>query len=212
VGNIGRSGVKAGSGAGYAQVASLHGAHLVCPPYRLQGEAPMLGYVVAEGRGAGDLLIARAVERLRAEGIPLAGAVQVNAERDPAYKCDMDLHILSGDTSIRISQDLGKLSRGCRLDPQGLERAVGLVGTALEAGPALLIVNKYGKQEIDGRGFRPLIGEALSRGIPVLTAVNAGNVGAFLEFAEDLAERLPDDVDGIVAWCRTQGAGTRDVA
>lgn len=165
----------------------------------------MLGYVVAEGRGAGDLLIAQVAETLRAQGVPLAGAVQVNAERDPEYKCDMDLHILSGADVVRISQDLGKLSRGCRLDPAGLESAVGLVAAALEDKPALLIVNKYGKQEIDGRGFRPLIGEALANDIPVLTAVNAGNLDAFLEFAEDLGSRLPDSVDGILTWCTDLG-------
>ena len=35
----------------------------------------------------------------------------------------------------------GTLSRGCRLDADGLERAVGLVGAGLERGAALLIVN-----------------------------------------------------------------------
>lgn len=172
----------------------------------------MLGYVVAQGRGAGDVLIAQAAEHMRKAGVPLAGAVQVNAERDPEYKCDMDLHILSGDSVVRISQDLGKLSRGCRLDPAGLESAVGLVAAALEAGPALVIVNKYGKQEIDGRGFRPLIGEAMARGIPVLTAVNAGNLSAFEGFTEGLAEQLPDSVEGILAWCAEQGVLPRDVA
>ena len=164
----------------------------------------MLGYVVAEGRGAGDVLVQRVADKLRTAGVPLAGAVQVNAERDPARKCDMDLHILSGTDVVRISQDLGALSRGCRLDPAGLESAVGLVAAALDRNPALLIANKYGKQEIDGRGFRPLIGEALAREIPVITAVNAGNLDAFLEFAEDLAEPLPADVDGILDWCRAQ--------
>ena len=164
----------------------------------------MLGYVASEGRGAGDLLIQAVAERLRAQAIPLAGAVQVNEERDPDRKCDMDLHLLSGQNIVRISQDLGTLSRGCRLDPAGLERAVGIVSHALDAGAQMLVVNKYGKQEIDGRGFRPLIGEALARGIPVLTAVNASNIDAFLTFAEDLAERLPDDVDAIVEWCLRQ--------
>ena len=51
----------------------------------------MLGYVASEGRGAGDLLIQAVAERLRAQAIPLAGAVQVNEERDPDRKCDMDL-------------------------------------------------------------------------------------------------------------------------
>lgn len=164
----------------------------------------MLGYVVSEGRGEGDRLIREAAERLRAAGLPLAGAVQVNLDRDPARKCDMDLHILSGHDTVRISQDLGRLARGCRLDPEGLERAVGLVAAALAENPALLIVNKFGKQEIDGRGFRPVIGEALAAGIPVLTAVNAGNVEAFEAFAEGFGDRLPADVDRIVDWCLAQ--------
>ena len=39
--------------------------------------------------------------------------------------CQMDLHILTGNNVIRISQNLGTLSSGCRLDPEGLANAVG---------------------------------------------------------------------------------------
>lgn len=166
----------------------------------------MLGYVVADGQGAADLVIREVADRLRAEGVDLAGAVQVNSDPDPARKCEMDLHVLSRGSIVRISQNLGALSQGCRLDPDGLERAVGLVTQALAEGPDLLIVNKYGKQEIDGRGFRPLIGEALAMGIPVLTAVNRGNVDQFLAFAEDLAEVLPGDVQAVFDWCMAQRA------
>ena len=170
----------------------------------------MLGYVVADGRGEADVLIREVAERLRAGGAHLAGAVQVNIDTDPARKCEMDLHILSRDKVVRISQNLGALSRGCRLDPDGLERAVGLVANAMAEGPDLLIVNKYGKQEIDGRGFRPLIGEALAAGIPVLTAVNSGNVGKFLEFAEDMAQALPADAQAVFDWCQSQRALAAD--
>ncbi|KUF10924.1 DUF2478 domain-containing protein [Pseudoponticoccus marisrubri] len=166
----------------------------------------MLGYVTSEGRGRADRLIRDAALRLRAEGLALAGAVQVNLETDPARKCDMDLHILSGPDVVRISQDLGALSRGCRLDPEGLERAVGLVAAALAAGADLLVVNKFGKQELDGRGFRPVIAEALMAGVPVLTAVSPGNVAGFERYAEGMATHLPDDVDAICAWCRAQAA------
>ena len=168
----------------------------------------MLGYVVAEGRGAGDLLIQDVTMRLSAAGLSLAGAVQVNVETDAAHKCLMDLHILSGQDRIRISQNLGRLSQGCRLDPEGLERAVGLVAAALGAGADCLIVNKFGKQEIDGRGFRPLIGDALASGIPVLTAVNENNLDEFLEFAQDMAERLPEDPGLVADWCLSRAAST----
>lgn len=164
----------------------------------------MLGYVVAEGRGAGDARLREASERLRARGVSMAGAVQVNVERDPARKCDMDLHILDGAEVVRISQNLGAHSRGCRLDPEGLERAVGLVAAALERHPAVLIVNKFGKQELQGRGFRPVIGEAIAMGVPVLTCVHDTNLAGFLAFVGDMAERLPDDPDAIAAWCTAQ--------
>ena len=165
----------------------------------------MLGYVVAEGRGAADELLRKLAERLRAEGLPLAGAVQVNEDRGPAYKCHMDLHILSGDDVVRISQDLGSLSRGCRLDPAGLERAVGLVGAALDGGARLLIVNKFGKQELDGRGFCPVIGEALAAGVPVLTAVNAGNLEGFEAWSGGMGERLDATSGALNAWVTRQG-------
>ena len=106
----------------------------------------MLGYIVSESRGAGDVLLGAVAQRLRAQGISLAGAVQVNVERGAGRKCDMELHILSGYDVVRISQNLGALAQGCRLDAHGLERAVGLTSVALQQNPALLIINKFGKQ------------------------------------------------------------------
>ncbi len=162
----------------------------------------MLAYLSAEGSGAADLVLAEVARRLIAAGWPLAGAVQVNRDMAPGQKCQMDLHVLATDRVFRISQDLGALSKGCRLDPAGLEAAVGHAEASLGRGPRLVIVNKFGKQEIDGRGFRPLVGEALGRGIPVLTAVGAGNLAAFERFAGGMATRLPPDAEAAIAWAR----------
>jgi len=162
----------------------------------------MLGFVSPEGRGAADRLLAEIAEQLRGEGARLAGAVQVNVERAPQHRCDMELHVLSGQGVIRISQYLGRDARGCRLDPGGLERAAGLVEAALAQPTDLLIVNKFGKQEAEGRGFRPLIGQALAVGTPVLTAVNPANKAAFLQFSGGIAEEIPAERDAILTWCR----------
>lgn len=162
----------------------------------------MLGYVAAGGRGSSDRLLSSVAERLRADGFPVAGVVQVNTVFDPARPCHMDLHVLSRGEVIRISQNLGVLARGCRLDPSGLETAVGHVERALEAGPRLLIVNKFGKVEADGRGFRPVIGTALAQGVAVLTSVSPGNLAAFEAFADGLAEALPAEEGAILDWCR----------
>ncbi|TVQ00989.1 MAG: DUF2478 domain-containing protein [Roseinatronobacter sp.] len=161
----------------------------------------MLGYVTAEGRGAADKLLAELAESLHARGWPLAGVVQINRETRPDRHCDMDLCVLGHDNTLRISQDLGPHSRGCRLDPVGLENAVGLVEADLDHRPALLIINKFGKSEVEGRGFRAVIGKALSEGIPVLTSVNRNNLDGFLAYSADMAQAIAPSHDALLAWC-----------
>lgn len=161
----------------------------------------MLGYMVSQSQGQGDALLAGVATRLQALGWPLAGAVQMNVTFDPARPCHMDLHVLSGANVVRISQDLGAGATGCRLDAQSLEQAVGLVGAALRAGPRLLILNKFGKQEADGRGFRPLIGEALQIGVPVLTSVSGANRAGFEAFAGGIGVEVAADPEALMAWC-----------
>lgn len=164
----------------------------------------MLGYVIGAQRGAVDALMAEVAARLGAEGWPLAGVVQVNSETGPATRCDMDLQVIALDARVRISQRLGPLARGCRLDPQGLEEAVGLVERALDNAPRLLIINKFGKAELEGRGFRPVIGRALAEGVPVLTAVNAANLEGFEAFSAGMGTALPPDPQAVIDWCRAQ--------
>ena len=162
----------------------------------------MLAWFTTDDRGGADRLLAALAPRLAADGLSVAGVVQVNVERAGRRHPDMTLRVLSGGDAVRISQDLGPEARGCRLDPDGLERAVALVEAALDPRPDLLILNKFGKQESFGRGFRPLIGEALASGIPVLLAVAPTNRAAFLAFAGDLATELPADPDALATWCR----------
>ncbi|MFP4274089.1 MAG: DUF2478 domain-containing protein [Paracoccaceae bacterium] len=166
-----------------------------------EGSAEMrLGYITTEGRGAADRCLAGLAEDLAARGHRVAGAVQINRETRADRRCDMILRLLPSGRELRISQALGAGARGCRLDPGGLEAAVAGVAAALETGPEALILNKFGKQEAEGRGFRPLIGEAVSRGVPVLLAVNLSSLPAFEVFAEGMAERLPCDRAALARW------------
>ena len=168
----------------------------------------MLGYVINTGKGAGDALLAAVAQDLRARGVGIAGVVQTNYVFDPERRCHMDLAVLGRDAVLRISQDRGRHARGCRLDPDGLAQAVAMVERDLDTGaPALLLINKFGKSELDGDGFRDVIAKALMAGVPVLTGVSKGNLAGFLDFAGDLATELPADQARIVAWCMAQATG-----
>ena len=159
-----------------------------------------LGYTIAPGRGETNLLLAEAAERLQKRGVRIVGTVQIDTDRTDGHKCDMDVMVLPKGNVIRISQNLGRAARGCRMNAAALESAVADTEAALVDGADLLLINKFGKHEAEGRGFRGVIAEALARDIPVLAGVNNLNHDAFLEFSEGLAEELPANSAALKAW------------
>ena len=160
--------------------------------------------MLAYSLGAADTLLAEVAIELRARKIAVAGAVQIVGTPDKSGKSRMELRLLPDSECLCISQDLGPLASGCRLDPAALEYAVGQVSAELSQRPALLILNKFGKSEAEGRGFRPLIGEALMNGIPALTCVSTAHLDAFTTFAGDMATCLPPDKQVLLDWCLAQ--------
>jgi nucleoside-triphosphatase THEP1 len=159
-----------------------------------------LAYTMAPGRGDTDLILLQLASLLAARGLRCCGTVQINSERADAGPCDMDVQVLPNGPVLRISQDLGRGSRGCRLNPAALETAVGLVAASLHEGADVLIVNKFGKHEAEGRGFRSLIADALSDGIPVLVGLNTLNLPAFMDFSQGLATGLPCESAALTEW------------
>lgn len=163
-----------------------------------------LAYIGTMGRGEADRLLSGLADRLLGQGLRVAGVVQSNTTCTDDRLCDMDVRVLPDGPVFRISQSLGTGARGCRLDPAALEQAVGHVTQSLSVAqgklPQLVIVNKFGKHESEGRGFRPLIAEAMLAGVPVLTAVNATNREAFRVFSGDMAIFMPGQIDALLDW------------
>ena len=159
-----------------------------------------IAYVMSAEKGDMDRLLHDVGLALLARGTNVCGVVQINSERPCEGLCDMDVQVLPDGPVLRISQDLGSQSKGCRLDPEVLEQAVGLVEARLEAGAECLLINKFGKHEASGRGFRNTIGQALAADVPVVVGLNAMNEEAFNSFTDGLAERLSADKDAILAW------------
>lgn len=165
-----------------------------------------LAALQAPGRGETNRLLADLAAEARARGLRVVGTVQVNQTIAGTHHCDMDVQVLPEGRILRISQSLGTGSRGCRLDPSVLEQAVQMTEAALEAGADLLIVNKFGKHEAEGRGFRDLIAAALMQGVPVIVGLNDLNAEAFAGFAGDVATMLPPDPAALSDWLSARTA------
>ncbi len=163
----------------------------------------MLAAITLDGRGAADRLLFALAGRLRSDGLRLAGAVQENREKPGRDKPDMVLHLLPDMEQRLITQNLGPLAGGCTLDVTALEMVAAEAEQRLN-GADLVIVNKFGKREAEGRGFRDLVGHALQAGIPVLVAVGASAHAPFEAFAGVLVTWLPAEEDALTDWARSR--------
>ena len=151
--------------------------------------------LVYQDRATIDRTLRDLVRDLRARGLRLAGVVQRDVARADRRRCDMILESLSGGEPILISQDRGPHARGCRLVVHELLKAMQMVAAALETAPDVLILNKFGKTEAEGGGFRDLIAKAMELGIPVLVGVPRRNLEAWRDYAGSLGTEIDLDTD-----------------
>lgn len=160
--------------------------------------------VSCEMRGETDRLLTEVADLLQAGGWALAGIVK-DLSHTSAYDngCDMKVRVLPEGPVIEITQNLGRGSDACRLDPGAIATAVSTIESGSLDKADLFILNKFGPEEAVGRGFVSVIGNALEQGVPVLVGVGVGGASreAFDTFAGGLAETLPADPDTIRKWC-----------
>lgn len=134
-------------------------------------------------------------------GCRVRGVLQARGlSNSECYCSDMDLQVIGSDRVFQISQPLGQGSSGCRLHPGALAECSKFLEHQVDDGCDLLILNRFGKDESEGRGFRDLIGHALGAGIPVLTAVRATYRQSFEIFSADLGVELPFHRPAVENW------------
>lgn len=164
--------------------------------------SPITALTYTDSAAADRALRAIAIE-LMERGHRLAGLVQHNQPRPGRSRCDMILEEVASGELIPVSQDRGPSARGCSLDIGQLLYAMEIVRAALASSPDLVILNKFGKTESEGGGFRPAIAEVIETGLPLLIAVPWRNLESWRSFAGGLAaeralDDLPHDPRGLV--------------
>ena len=152
-------------------------------------ERPITALVYTDSAAADAALRAIAVD-LMEQGCRLAGLVQINTPRPGRSRCDMVLENLATGEPLAISQDRGPEARGCALDLGQLLGGMEKVRASLAEQPDAVILNKFGKAEAEGGGFRPLIAEAIEAGLPLLIGVPWRNIESWRHFAGPLAHEI----------------------
>lgn len=161
--------------------------------------APLAAIVYSTGFPI-DELMAEVADALRRAGVRLGGVVQHNNGDCMSGCASMALEDLASGRRFPISEDRGAGAAGCRLDAAGLAAAGAAVSEALSGSVDLVIVNKFGKQEVLGQGLRAEIAAGVLAGLPLLTAVRDDMLAAWSDFAGEDWQRLPPEPDAVTDW------------
>src|SRR5258708_23163924 len=107
---------------------------------------------------------------------------------------------------LHLFQDLGSCSTGCRLDVGQLLDAGQQIARAIDQGADLLIVNRFGRQDREGKGLSYLVERALSADIPVVIAVPSHRFEDWIKFADGMSVKLRCEREVLEAWWQAVSA------
>ncbi|NVN88159.1 MAG: DUF2478 domain-containing protein [Rhodopseudomonas sp.] len=145
-----------------------------------------------------DRVLGDFASELNALGHRAVGLVQFgHREADTPRLSALLLH--SGER-LQLYQDLGPMASGCKLDTGRLLDAGARVASEIDAGADLVIINRFGRQEREGKGLSYLIDRALGADIPVVIAVPSARFADWIKFADGMSVRLRCDRDSLQAW------------
>jgi hypothetical protein len=145
-----------------------------------------------------DLILREFAADLNISGSRAVGLVQTGHHcLDAPQLSAMLVH--TGE-QLHLFQDLGTCAAGCRLDVGQLLDAGMRIANAIEEGADLVIVNRFGRQEREGKGLSWLIERALSADIPVVIAVPSHRFADWIKFADGMSVKLRCDREVLDAW------------
>jgi hypothetical protein len=174
-------------------------------------DVPPLAAIIYDDGHDPDALLRGFAAELSRSGRRVVGLVQLGHPlANPPQLSALLVH--SGHT-MRLFQELGPGATGCKLDLGQLLAAGADVAAAMDDGADLVVINRFGRQERDGKGLSYLIERALSASIPVVIAVPLARLTDWNAFSDGMATHLSCDARSLDAWWRAASAArTAEIA
>jgi nucleoside-triphosphatase THEP1 len=143
-----------------------------------------------------DAILRGFADHLKAHGYRAVGMVQAGQCADSS----LSAVLLHDGEILSLAKDPEPGARGCRLDIARLQNAGKRIADALEQGADIVIINRFGKRERDGKGLGYLIDRALASELPVVIAVSREHFDEWIKFAEGMTVKLTCDRQSLDAW------------
>lgn len=158
------------------------------------------GVLLAPAGAVAQQALATFAADLTERGFRVAGITQSVSRDAGGRKTGMHLHPVDGSGPISVAQGLGRGSASCVIDESGIADAAARLRQGIDSGCDLVLFNKFGHLEQEGRGFHAELLLALSSGLPVLVALPPDMLGPWLTFSGGGGDLLLPAADALWRW------------
>ncbi|MCP3467239.1 DUF2478 domain-containing protein [Bradyrhizobium sp. CCGUVB23] len=155
-----------------------------------------LAALVYEPHQDPDTILRGFAADLNARGLRVVGMVQAGHCADSS----LSAVLLHNGEKLLLAQDFDLAASGCRLDLARLQNAGEQIAEALAHGADLVIINRFGKRERNGKGLAYLIERAFNADIPVVIAVANDHFADWIKFAGGMSVKLRCERHALDAW------------
>jgi nucleoside-triphosphatase THEP1 len=145
-----------------------------------------------------DAVLRDFADEAKSQGFRVVGLVQAGQCADSSLSAVL---VHSGE-KLLLAQDFDPAATGCRLDLSRLENVGVRVAEALDVGADLLIINRFGKRERDGKGLAFLIERALGADIPVVIALSNDRLAEWINYSGGMSVKLACERPALERWWR----------
>jgi len=120
-------------------------------------------------------------------GLTVGGLIQENSCGDVS---SVQLVDIRSQEKFDIWENRGLHASGCRLDEAGLQGSAKVIEQAIFDRVDMLIINRFGRAESEGKGLREYFAQAIDAGVPVLTGVRDTYIDSWHQFHGGMAHEL----------------------
>ncbi len=144
-----------------------------------------------------DTQLAYICQLLTDKGLSVGGLIQENSCGDVS---GVQLVDIRSREKFDIWENRGLHASGCRLDEGGLLGSAKVIEQAIHDRVDLVIINRFGRAESEGKGLRDHFARAVDVGVPVLTGVREPYIEAWQQFHGGMAHELLASGENMEDW------------
>jgi len=148
-----------------------------------------------------DCLLQEFVADLKRSGVRLTGLIQCNRIFGSAVG-HVPVMVLPEESVIRLGHNVDSC-QSCSLAANALIEAARNIGLAIDRGTDLLVINRFGKMEVEGRGLVDQIYRAVVADIPVLATVPEQHFTVWTKFSRGMSVKLQCSRKQLDEWWRS---------